>query len=131
MDKKIIDTNIFLRHFLQDIEDQSRVATSFIGEIENEKVTGLVSILVINELIWILEKYYQVKRNVYIPKIVKLFYLDSLKILEVKKDLIIKVLERMQKQKFDFTDIYLSQIAKKEQIFSFDQDFEKLYKNKN
>lgn len=126
MDQKVIDTNIFLRHLLQDIPDQSETATNIISDIENGKTTGLLSILVINELIWILEKYYSLKRSVYIPKIIKLLYLDHLKIMEVKKELIKRVLEKMLNKKFDFTDIYLKEAGKKNQILSFDKDLEKL-----
>lgn len=125
MDQKIIDTNIFLRHLLQDIPEQSKIATSIINDIEEGKMTGLLSILVMNELIWILENYYDLKRNIYIPKLVELLNLDHLKIIESKKDLIEKVLERMRKKKIDFTDIYLMETAKENQILSFDKDFRK------
>ncbi len=110
MDKKIIDTNIFLRHLLQDIPDQSHAATSIINDVEEGKITGLVSILVINELIWILEKFYLLRRAAYIPKLIKLLHLDHLKVMEAKKELIEQVLEKMRKQKIDFTDIYLADI---------------------
>lgn len=126
MNQKIIDTNIFLRHLLQDIPDQSKIATSIISDVEDGKMIGLLSILVINELIWILEKYYEVKRSVYIPKLIKLLNLDHLKIMETKKDLMERVLEKMRKKKFDFTDIYLKESGKENQILSFDKDFEKI-----
>ena len=122
MNQKIIDTNIFLRHLLQDIPDQAKIASKIISSIEEGKMTGLVSILVINELIWILEKYYSIKRNVFIPKLIKLLYLDHLKIIETKKVLVEEILERMRKKKIDFTDIYLKEVAKENQILSFDKD---------
>lgn len=126
MDQKIIDTNIFLRHLLQDIPDQSKIATSIISDIEDGKMKGVVSILVVNELIWILEKYYKLKRSVYIPKLIKLLHLDHLKIMEVKKELIERILEKMRSKKFDFTDIYLKEAGRENQILSFDKDFEKI-----
>ncbi|MBI2327096.1 PIN domain-containing protein [Candidatus Curtissbacteria bacterium] len=126
MDQKIIDTNIFLRHLLQDIPDQSKIATSIISDIEDGKMIGLVSILVVNELIWILEKYYALKRGVYIPKLVKMLHLDHLRVMEVKKDLIETVLEKMRNKKIDFTDVYLKEVGKENQILSFDKDFAKI-----
>ncbi len=122
MNQKIIDTNIFLRHLLQDIPDQSKIATNTLGEIEEGKITGLVSILVINELIWILEKYYTLKRSVYIPKLTKLLHLDRLKVIEAKKELIKEILEEMRNKKIDFTDAYLKKISGENQILSFDKD---------
>lgn len=126
MEEKIIDTNIFLRHLLQDVPEQSQLATEFIRDMENGRVTGLVSILVINELIWIIEKYYQLKRSAYIPKLVQLLLIDQLKVIETKKETIVGVLQVMRRRKIDFTDIYLNQIAKSGQIFSFDKDIRKL-----
>lgn len=126
MEEKVIDTNVFLRHLLQDIPEQSQLATEFIRDMESGKSTGLVSILVINELIWILEKYYHIKRSAYIPKLVQLLLIDQLKVIEVKKEMIVGVLQAMRRKKVDFTDVYLSQIAKKGQILSFDKDIAKL-----
>ncbi len=126
MDQKIIDTNVFLRHLLQDIPDQSAIATETIRDIEDGKMTGLMSILVINELIWILEKYYKLKRNIYLPKLAQLLDLDHLKVIEAKKDQIENILEKMRSKKIDFTDIYLKEIKGEAQIISFDEDFGKI-----
>lgn len=126
MNEIILDSNIFLRYFLQDIPLQSVKTKEIFDQIEKGAKKGLVSILVINEIVWILEKYYNLKRNAYIPKILKLFYLEHIKIIEVKKDLIVRVLEKMKKQKYDFTDIYLSQVGQGKEIISFDKDFTKI-----
>lgn len=122
-----LDTNVFLRYLLEDTPGQFQEAKNLIEEIENGKRRGLISILIVNELIWILEKYYNLKRNVYIPKLVKLFLIEQIRVIELKKDIIIKILEKMQSQKIDFTDMYLAHIAPAEKIFSFDQDFKKIH----
>lgn len=126
MNQRIIDTNIILRHLLQDIPEQSETATAIINDIEDEKITGLVSILVINELIWILENYYSLKRNIFIPKLIKLLQLNHLKIIEAKKEQIAQVLEKMRKKKIDFTDFYLKEVRQDIPILSFDKDFKRL-----
>lgn len=123
-----LDTNVLLRYLLDDIPDQSQEAKKTLEAIEQGDTTGFISILVVNELIWILENYYELKRNIYIPKLLKLFLIDQIKIIEVKKKVITKILERMQKQKIDFTDLYLANIAPYAQIMSFDQDFKKLFR---
>lgn len=126
MKELYLDTNVILRYLLGDIPDQFQEAKKIIEAIENGNTTGFLSILVVNELIWILENYYHIKQNVYIPKLLKLLLIDRIKIMEVKKDILTKILERMQKQKIDFTDLYLAHIAPIEQIMSFDQDFKKI-----
>lgn len=128
MNNLILDTNIFLRHLLQDIPEQSEKAKAIIDSIETGEKTGLISILVVNELIWILEHYYELKRKVYLPKVIKLLSIEQIKIMETRKDAIIKILEKMQKQKFDFTDMYLVYTADSEHIASFDKDLEKIRK---
>lgn len=126
MTQLILDSNIFLRHLLQDIHSQSEKTKEIFDQIEKGEKKGLVSILVINEILWILEKYYELKRNVYIPKLLQLFYLEHVKIIEVKKDVIIAILQKMEKQKYDFTDIYLAQVVQGRKIASFDKDFLKM-----
>lgn len=122
-----LDSNVFIRLVTQDIQDQYERAKEIFGDIEKEEVIAYVSILVVNEVIWILENYYKMKRADYIPQLLNLIYLSNLNIIEAKKDLIISCLKKMQSKKFDFTDVYLSQITEKEKFFSFDQDFDKLF----
>lgn len=128
MNEVILDTNIFIRFLVKDVSSQLENARRIFEEIEKGKIKGLVSVLVINEIIWILENFYEIERKVYIPKLLTLLSLKYLKIIEVKKGLIAKILQKMQEKKYDFTDIYLSEIQEKRRIFSFDKDLEKLKK---
>lgn len=124
----IIDTNIFVRLLTQDVASQFKKAKKFFNTIEKSQQKGLVSILVINETIWILRRYYGLKRNVFIPQILQLLALKNLNIIEVNKDMIIQVLELMLKRNIDFTDAYLLCIKEDKQIFSFDEDLRKIVK---
>jgi len=128
MNKKVIDTNIFLRYLIQDNPQQHQKAKNYLDDIEQGKLTGLVSILVVDELIWALERYYRIKRPEFMPQILKIFNLKHINFLETKKDLILNCLEKIKDNKIDFTDVYLSQIATQKNILSFDKDFVKLYK---
>src|SRR3989344_6972306 len=115
----ILDRNIIVRFFVQDIEDQFQTARNIFTRIEKGELLGFVSVLVINEIIWILDSYYEIERKVYIPLLLNILALKNIKILEIGKEVIMKVLERMEKQKVDFTDIYLFQVAGSREIFSF------------
>ena len=126
MKELILETNIFIRFFIKDVPSQFEKTREIFEKIEKREIKGFVSILVVNEIIWILENFYNLKREIYLPKLLKLLLLDNIKVIEVKKNLLIKVLQQMQKQKIDFTDIYLSQIAGDKKIFTFDKDFKKL-----
>ena len=126
MKELILDTNVFIRFFIKDVPSQFEKTREIFEKIEKREIKGFVSILVVNEIIWILENFYNLKREIYLPKLLKLLLLGNIKVIEVKKNLLIKVLQQMQKQKFDFTDLYLSQIAGEKKIFTFDKDFKKL-----
>lgn len=123
--EKIVDTNILVRLFIRDIPEQTEIAKNFFRQVELSKAQAQISLLVLNELIWILANYYKLQRKDYVPQLLKILALKQVKILEVKKSLILGVLHQMQKTNIDFTDLYLLNIASKEQIFSFDKDFKK------
>lgn len=127
MKKVFLDSNVFIRLVTQDVQDQFEKAKEIFDQIEEGKISGCISILVVNEVLWILENYYKMKRADFIPPLLNLLSLKNLHILEAKKNLIISCLKIMQNRKFDFTDIYLSQITDKKSLFSFDEDFDKLF----
>lgn len=129
MTEVLLDTNIFIRFLMHDLEDQYQQVKKIFVRIEQSKLTGLVSILVINELIWILNNYYHIERSVYIPQIIALLAFSQLKVVEVDKLLLIEILEKLATSKIDFTDLYLFSISNSDQkVLSFDKDFLKLNK---
>jgi len=121
----IFDTNVILRYFVKDSPTQLLQAQKYIEEIEQGKLKAVISILVINEAAWVLEKYYDLEKEEYIPLLLKLLALKNFKITEVKKDVIIRALELMLKRNIDFTDAYLLCIKGDKQILSFDEDLNK------
>lgn len=125
----VIDSNIIIRALVKDVESQLQKSTKLIEQIENGKKRGFISILVVNEIIWILENYYKLKRELYLPQLIKILALNNVKIIEIRKQVLVKILEDMLVYNFDFTDIYLFSIAKDKEIISFDKDFLKLSKN--
>lgn len=123
MKEILIDTNVILRLLLADIPGQAKKSQQLFEAIEEDKKKGILSILVINELIWILENFYKQKREDYLPEILKLLSLRKIKILETKKQFLIKILETMKKSNFDFTDLYLAFACKEQncELKTFDK----------
>ena len=126
MKSVFIDSNNIIRLVVKDLEPQFLKAKKLMREVEQEKKQGVVSILVINEIIWILEHYYLLKRSDYIPILQALLSLKNLKIYETKKDDIFEILTKMEQKSIDFTDFYLILIAKGYEIASFDKDISRL-----
>ena len=125
----ILDSNVILRFLIKDNSYHFIEAEKLIKKIAQKKIFGLISVLVINEMLWILKTYYHIEKNVYIPQILKLIALENIEIIEVSKDMLIKSLQQFQIKNLDFTDIYLFTIAEGKEIFSFDQDLRKLQKS--
>lgn len=125
----LIDTNIILRLLIGDVLPQLEKSRKIFQKIEEKKASGSVSILVINELIWILEHFYEKKRQDFIPQILKLISLKNIKILEIKKKELILILRKFEKTSFDFTDLYLFYFAEKlnSQLISFDKKLLKTF----
>ena len=126
MKETFIDTNYFVRLITKDDDGQLQHVISLFKEIEDRKQIGLVSILVINELIWILQNYYEFKRKEFIPQIVRLISLENIKIIEISKSQLFKILENSLVKNLDFTDLYLLHIGKGRSISTFDKDILKL-----
>jgi len=124
----IFHTNVILGYLVRDSPTQLLQAQKYIEKIEQGKLKGLISILVVNEAAWVLEKYYDLEKEEYIPLLLKLLALKNFKITEVKKEVVIRTLELMQKRNIDFTDAYLLCIKGDKEIFSFDEDLRKITK---
>jgi len=128
METIVLDTNIILRFVVKDNKSQYDIAKRIFRDIEDGKNKAQISLLVLNETTWMLEKYYKHNRKDFVSKLRSLFSLKGIDFIEIKKTLAMEVLDILEETKFDLTDIYLSRITKKNNLLSFDKDFEKLYK---
>lgn len=122
----MLDSNIFIRFLIQDVPLHFEESKGIFEDIEGGKAKGFISLLVINEVIWILENFYELERKVYIPKFLELLSLRNIKVMEAKKDTILTILHDMQKHNVDFTDAYLFAAKGEKSVVSFDKDFERL-----
>ena len=56
-----VDTNVLVRYLTQDEPRQSAIATRFFEKQLTDKVPGFVSVVVLLELYWVLERVYAAK----------------------------------------------------------------------
>lgn len=122
----IIDTNIIVRLIVKDDVKLLEESVEFFKKVEKGTATAEISILVIDETIWVLQNYYGLPRETYLPKLLELLAYHKIKIIEISKEIIIKILNQMQSTKIDFADYYLLAISENGKVFSFDQDFKKM-----
>ena len=129
----LVDTNIILRLLIGDVPDQKKVAQDFFRKLDLGQIKVVVSLLVINELVWICEKFYQLSRSQYLPILRRLLSQRGLVILEVKKNVLLDTLENLESSNLDFTDLYLSEAGVNNdfEIKTFDKKLAKLHKDKS
>ena len=89
----VVDTNIILRLLLGDIKNQFETAKKVFVQIEEGTKAGSVSLLVLHELLWILEHYYEKSRSDFVPQLMQLLSIKYLKMMEVKKRDVMVILE--------------------------------------
>lgn len=127
----LIDANIILRLLLGDIPLQVEKSKQIFKRIEKDQLTGIVSILVVGEILWVLENFYKRSRKTFIPQVIQTISLRSIRILEVGKQDAVQTLEEMLKTNLDFTDLYLIYFSRRmnTDISSFDKNLLKVLEN--
>ncbi len=128
MNKTLIDTNILIRLIAEDVASQQKIAKDIFIKIENKKLVGIISVLVIHEFINITINYYKKSKLEVINYILKLISFKNIEILEISKNETIKIINDCLKLNIDFTDAYLLWKGKtgNYKVSSFDK---KLLKN--
>lgn len=110
-DVYVIDSNVFLRLIVRDVFDQQAETLRFFQSISRGEIKGVTSLLVINEVIWALQKFYSIPRNTFVPVLCDLLMSANISIIEFEKEKLIEVLEEYQQSKLDFTDVFLAKFC--------------------
>ena len=120
---KIVDANIVLRYLLNDTEELAEKAAQI---LENNKV--FLPNEVIAEIVYVLEKVYQVKNEDTAYSLGELFKYDNIIVEDLK--LLEKALKLYSQRKLDFVDTLLFAYSKVKnyQVYTFDQKLNKLLK---
>ena len=122
MRQLIIDTNILARFLVGDNFDQLVKARKIFTQIESGEALGEISILVIDELIWVMEGFYKMKRNQYMMLLRTLLGFRGITIKEIKREKFLEIISEFSESDLDFTDLYLLRTKNKNQtIVSFDK----------
>lgn len=123
-----LDSNIFLRELHSDLPKQHQRAHTIFKQIEQGNLKGLVSLLVVEEVLWVLENFYRLKRSDFSDKVLKLILLKNIKLVELPKRKVVKLIKTWEEKSADLTDVYLALSSRETNlpVASFDRDFDKL-----
>ena len=126
--KKIIDANVILRFFVADDEKQFDKTLEFIQALEAGTDVVLLTEMVFAEVIWVLQKVYQVPRPDIAQQFSKLIQALGVKTV-LKKSIFVEALKLYASTTVDIQDIFLGVLARNNNctVITFNKkDFKKL-----
>jgi predicted nucleic-acid-binding protein len=122
-----IDSNIFLRYFEREDERSYRKSERLFSKIINGTITGISTSLVIAEVVWVLQRFYNWDRNEIYNNIDLILKTPNIKFKE--RPILSSAISLYRDGNIDFIDTYNYCYMKANgvsEICSFDKDFDKL-----
>jgi predicted nucleic acid-binding protein len=127
--EKIVDANVILRFFVKDNEEQFLRAKAFIQRLELGKEDVLMTEIVFAEVVWVLNKVYEVPRQEIADTFSKVIGYRGIRTM-LEKEIFQESLRLYAKHSLDIQDVFLSVLSKNKgcPIITFDKhDFKKLH----
>jgi predicted nucleic-acid-binding protein len=103
-----IDTNVLIRHIVQDDAEQARAATNLIETCCTAESPGIVSLIVLCELVWALDRGYGYGRDVISSVLRRILAVEDLRV--EHSELAWLALNFYERGKADFADYLIGLI---------------------
>lgn len=124
---KIIDANVLLRFLVNDIPEQADRCAELLKRVEAGTEQVLLPDIVLADVIWTLEKFYKQRKSKIQDILAPILELKGLHF--SSKAAARRALQLYVQKNIDWTDAFVaSQMLskKKNQIYSYDRDFDKV-----
>lgn len=120
-----LDTNVLLRFHIKDNAQQFAEASQLLEKAKNGELHLILLPMIIFEIVFVLESYYEVPRSKIcsiINSLLKAVYIDV-----VDRKRLLHAFALYKSKKVDIVDCYLYVTASSEdaEVFTFDKDFKK------
>lgn len=124
--KYYVDTNIFIRYLTKDVIRQAQKVKQRLLQAKEGKIQLLLTSFTAVEILFILQKYYELSKAEAIEKLHSLFSPAFIAI--DQKEAFLEALSLYKDSNIDFVDLFNFTVTKKHKtkILSFDKDFDKL-----
>ena len=124
---RFVDTNVFLRFLVNDDPEKAAACeTLFKKAVAGEEILFTTD-LVIAEIVWVLESYYELARSEVREKVEKILNTQNLN--GPNKDLILNSLAAYEEKNIDYVDAYNAFILKMKgmsELYSYDVHYGRL-----
>ncbi len=118
-----VDTNILVRHLTGDPPDQAARATRFLAEADELFLVDLV----VAELVYVLESFYEVERARVAEFVRAVLAFDPIQV--VDEELLLRAVEVYEIERLDFAEAYLVACAERsgvDAVASFDRSIDRV-----
>ncbi|MCL5772032.1 MAG: PIN domain-containing protein [Actinobacteria bacterium] len=122
-----IDANIFIRYFVSDDSYKSKKVEELFQKIVNGEIESFTNQMVVAEIVWVLDRIYNMDRQLICDNIEFVLNTPNIKIKE--KNILFKAIKTYRNTNVDFIDAYNYSyilIRHADSIFSYDSHFDKL-----
>lgn len=131
MKNVILDTNVFIRLFLDDIPTQTKAVEQLFQEAKEKKKKLLVPQIVLFEIAFTLEKYYGFPKQIVLEKLKAIIVAEYLSI--QNREVFKKAITLFTGQSISLADCFVLcyAIQREGEFFSFDRKLLSLYKQQS
>ncbi|MBF8277531.1 MAG: PilT protein domain protein [Candidatus Brocadiaceae bacterium] len=120
--KVVIDTNLLVRYLVNDDQKKAEAVDNLLDQAIKGVVRIVVPSVVIAELVWVLESFYQIKADVILELVEAIVTTQGLDVTD--KSTVISALRLYKNRKIDFIDAWIIEFAKERgigAIYTFDK----------
>jgi len=124
---KFLDTNIFIRFLTDDVPEKVDACEEIFKKAVEKQETLFTTDLVIAEIVWVLESFYELPKNEIQDKVEKI--LNTPNLICPHKDLILSALILYSEKNIDYIDAYNALILKEngiEELYSYDKHYDRI-----
>jgi len=124
---RFVDTNIFIRFLTDDVPEKVDACEEIFKKAVEKQETLFTTDLVVAEIVWVLESFYELPKNEIQDKVEKI--LNTPNVICPHKDLILSALILYSEKNIDYTDAYNALILKEngiEELYSYDKHYDRI-----
>jgi len=124
---RFVDTNVFLRFLVNDDPAKADACEALFRRAIDGDETLSTSDMVIAEIIWVLESYYELKKSDIRERVEKILNTRNLSC--PNREIIISALSIYDEKNMDFIDAYNAFLLKRDEIdeiYSYDKHFDRI-----
>jgi len=124
---RFLDTNIFIRFLTDDVPEKVDACEEIFKKAVEKEETLFTTELVIAEIVWVLESFYELPKNEIQDKVEKI--LNTPNLICPHKDLILSALILYSEKNIDYIDACNALILKEngiEELYSYDKHYDRI-----